>query len=80
MSGLGSRQVALFCEGISKLKMRNGNGPESLMQPLRELHDCQVGFRHDKHWVVMFLTRLLTNLAHLYNLIGLLKMQNHLLL
>ncbi len=30
--------------------------------------------RHDKRLVLMFLTRLLTTLAHLYNLVGWLKM------
>ncbi len=44
----------------------------------RSLHDClQVCFRlfrHDKHSVLMCLTRLLTTLAHLYNLVGWLKL------
>ena len=33
-------------------------------------------FRHDKHLLLMVLTRLLTTLAHVYNLVGWLKMQN----
>jgi hypothetical protein len=30
-------------------------------------------FRHDKHLVLLFFTRSLTTLAHLYNLVGWLK-------
>ncbi len=56
--------------------------PFSIPEPLcpEGSHDClQVYFRlfrHDKRLVLMFLTRLLTTLAHLYNLVGWLKMAN----